>query len=78
MQRTKSIIHSSTNLHGDVMDIYIPNMDLDILYLQHADLMEEIWDKPDSLLWGLVEMLDYILDEYYDWPLEGNDASTTV
>ena len=46
------------------MDITIPNVDLSILKLQHEDLMEELWDKPDSLLWGLVEMLDYVLDNY--------------
>jgi len=50
--------------------VVIPNVDLSILYLQHADLMEEIWDKPDSLLWGLVEMLDYIIDSYCPEPFQ--------
>lgn len=47
------------------MDILIPNVDLDILKLQHQDLIEKLWLEPDSTLWGLVEMLDYVLDEYY-------------
>ena len=46
-------------------DIHIPNVDLDILKLQHMDLIETLWDKPDDILWGLVEMLDYMLDNYY-------------
>lgn len=48
-----------------IKDIEIPKIDLDILNLQHKDLLEKIWDEPDSLLWGLVEMMDYILDTYY-------------
>ena len=44
--------------------VTIPNVDLTILSLQHSDLMDMIWDKPESLLWGLVEMLDYVLDNY--------------
>lgn len=50
--------------------VVIPNVDLSILYLQHGDLMEEIWDKPDSLLWGLVEMLDYVIDAYCPEPFQ--------
>ena len=46
------------------MDITIPNVDMSILKLQHQDLMEELWLKPDSILWGLVEMLDYVIDNY--------------
>jgi hypothetical protein len=51
-------------------NIVIPNVDLSILYLQHEDLMEMIWDKPDSLLWGLVEMLDYVIDAYCPEPFQ--------
>lgn len=50
--------------------VTIPNVDLSILYLQHEDLMEKIWDEPDSLLWGLVEMLDYIIDAYCPEPFQ--------
>lgn len=50
--------------------ITIPNVDLSILYLQHGDLMDQIWDKPDSLLWGLVEMLDYVIDQYCPEPFQ--------
>ena len=50
--------------------VVIPNVDLSILYLQHGDLMEKIWDEPDSLLWGLVEMLDYIIDAYCPEPFQ--------
>ena len=46
------------------MDIMIPNVDISILKLQHMDLIETLWDKPDSLLWGIVELLDYVLDTY--------------
>ena len=50
-----------------MQDIMIPSVDLDILKLQHQDLIEALWDKPDDILWGLVEMLDYVLDTYYEW-----------
>lgn len=45
-------------------DIFIPNVDIEILKIQHQDLIEKLWQEPDSVLWGLVEMLDYIIDEY--------------
>lgn len=47
-----------------ITDVYIPKVDIDILRAQHMDLIETLWGKPDDILWGLVEMLDYILDEY--------------
>lgn len=43
--------------------ITIPNVDLDILRLQQADLMDKLWEEPDSLLWGLVELIDFVLAE---------------
>lgn len=46
------------------MDIMIPNVDISILRMQHADLIEMLWDKPDSLLWGVIEMFDFVLDTY--------------
>ena len=46
------------------VDIYIPNVDISILRMQHADLIEKLWQEPDSILWGLVEMLDHILENY--------------
>lgn len=53
-----------------ISSVTIPSVDLSILYLQHGDLMEKIWDEPDSLLWGLVEMLDYVIDEYCPEPFQ--------
>ena len=45
-------------------DIYIPNVDMDILYSQAAELQDMIWDKPDSILWGIIEMLDVMIGTY--------------
>ena len=47
-----------------ITDVTIPRVDLDILRVQHMDLIETLWDSPEDILWGLVEMLDYILDTY--------------
>ena len=55
-------------------DIVIPNVDLEILKLQHMDLIEMLWDRPDDILWGLVEMLDFILDNYYENTIDEDAA----
>ena len=47
-----------------MIDVIIPKIDIDILKIQHEELIEKLWDEPDAVLWGLVEMLDYVLDMY--------------
>lgn len=42
--------------------IVFDNIDQDLLNLQRLELVNLIWDSPESSLWGLVNMLD----DWYD------------
>ena len=41
-----------------VNTVIISNVDRDILSEQTLELVNLLWNKPDSKLWGLVEMLN--------------------
>jgi len=41
-----------------VNTVVIGNVDRDLLSEQTLELVNLLWDKPDSKLWGLVEMLN--------------------
>ena len=45
------------------MDI-LDNIDYDLLNKQRLDLISLIWDMPDSDLWGIVDMLDMMIDKH--------------
>lgn len=47
-----------------VGDVFVPNVDLGLLRKQAQSLVDLLLENPDpeNILWGLVEMLDYILD----------------
>ena len=38
--------------------VVINNVDRDLLSEQAMELLDLLWDKPDSKLWGLLEMLN--------------------
>lgn len=48
------------------MTIIIENVDIDELNGQRMELISQIWDDKDSRLWGLVNMLDYVVDKYQE------------
>lgn len=39
------------------------DIDMELLRQQKAELLRIIWDDKDSILWGLVELIDHIEDE---------------
>ena len=41
-----------------VNTVVISNVDRDLLSEQTMELVNLLWNKPDSKLWGLVEMLN--------------------
>jgi len=41
-----------------VNNVVIGNVDRDLLSEQTLELVNLLWNKPDSKLWGLVEMLN--------------------
>jgi hypothetical protein len=41
-----------------VNTVIISNVDRDLLSEQTLELVNLLWNKPDSKLWGLVEMLN--------------------
>ena len=45
------------------VSVEIGPLDIDILKEQKKELLETIWEKEGSSLWGIVSMLDDILDE---------------
>ena len=45
-------------------DILIKDVDLKLLNEQRKLLVDLIWNDQDTDLWGLVDMLDYIIDTY--------------
>lgn len=45
------------------MDI-LSNIDYELLKEQRAQLIDLIWEKPDSDLWGIVDLLDMMIDKY--------------
>jgi hypothetical protein len=45
------------------VSVEIGPIDIDILKEQKKELLETIWEKEGSSLWGIVYMLDDILDE---------------
>ena len=45
------------------VSVEIGPIDIDMLKEQKKELLEMIWEKEGSSLWGIVEMLDDILDE---------------
>ena len=51
------------------MNISFTNVDPELLVEQRIALVEKLWDDNDSILWGLVEMLDDWYDREYK-PLE--------
>ena len=58
-------MNTFVDMHGTVV---IHNVDYKLLNEQRTALIEKIWDDKDSVLWGLVEMLDDWYDTYN--PLE--------
>jgi hypothetical protein len=38
-------------------------IDIDILKKQHEQLVEMIWNDTDNILWGIVYMLEDVIDE---------------
>ena len=44
--------------------IYLENIDFQILNEQRLELVSVIWDMPDSILWGIVDMLDMMIDKH--------------
>jgi len=45
------------------VSVEVGPLDIDILKEQKKELLETIWEKEGSSLWGIVSMLDDILDE---------------
>ena len=45
------------------VSVEIGPIDIDMLKEQKKELLEMIWEKEGSSLWGIVYMLDDILDE---------------
>ena len=45
--------------------IFFDSIDQELLNLQRLELINLIWDIPDSPLWGLVNMLDDWYDRTY-------------
>jgi hypothetical protein len=48
------------------VSVEIGPLDIDMLKKQRIELLENIWKKEGSSLWGIVYMLDDILDEEED------------
>lgn len=48
------------------MTIVIDNVDLGLLNTQRLALVDMLYGNSDSELWGLVEMLDDVIDRYGD------------
>ena len=44
--------------------IYLENVDFEMLDKQRIQLIKLLGDDPDSDLWGIVEMLDYMVGFY--------------
>ena len=53
--------------------IVFDSIDQDLLNLQRLELINLIWDIPDSPLWGLVNMLDDWYDRTYPVLIEEDD-----
>lgn len=45
-----------------VNTVVISNVDRELLSEQTMELVNLLWNKPDSKLWGLVEMLNSLYD----------------
>jgi hypothetical protein len=43
--------------------IVIDNIDLELLKQQKLQLVEDYWDKPTSIVQGVIALLDYIQDK---------------
>ena len=41
----------------------LSNIDLTLLNLQKNELVDYIYNEPDSILWGIVELLDALTDQ---------------
>ena len=55
------LIDQNTNRTGEKLmanTVVINNVDRDLLSEQAMELVDLLWNKPDSKLWGLVEMLN--------------------
>lgn len=44
--------------------ITVENVDVDQLHVQKKELVKMIWDKPKSILWGIVHLIDHVDDKY--------------
>lgn len=58
MMKTQ-IVHEYPN--GNV-DVVIGPVDIPLLKEQIEILIEMIWDEPDNITWGIVEMLNDVVD----------------
>lgn len=45
-------------------DIHIKNVDIKLLDKQRKQLIKKIWNEPNSIIWGIVNMLDDVCDEH--------------
>jgi hypothetical protein len=55
------LIDQNTNRTGEKLmanTVVINNVDRDLLSEQAMELLDLLWNKPDSKLWGLLEMLN--------------------
>ena len=41
----------------------VSRIDYDLLQKQHAELIKLLWALPDHVLWGLVDLIEDMLDE---------------
>jgi hypothetical protein len=41
----------------------LSNIDLTLLNLQKNELIDYIYNEPDNILWGIVELLDALTDQ---------------
>ena len=41
----------------------LSNIDLTLLNLQKNELVDYIYNEPDNILWGIVELLDAVTDQ---------------
>jgi hypothetical protein len=41
----------------------LSNIDLTLLNLQKNELVDYIYNEPDNILWGIVELLDALTDQ---------------
>lgn len=44
--------------------ISVENVDVLQLHEQKKELVKMIWDKPKSILWGIVHLIDHVDDKY--------------